>query len=1019
MATTASKPAAYPEREQDLPLTRGARIGLLLLLIVTVAFAFGVLSIKYQLEAFRADVAADLEKRFGARLAMGDVSVNGLRGLRIEELRVEFPVEHGPVLKFATPDAYIHIDLADLFYGLVTVQRIVLDDSTILLQRPADATWYSEEAPKFDDVIPFKVSRGAPFRITGQNCTLDIHNIVGDTKLGIDHFDFDVDRPVDANELRAVLGGNLRGDLRKQLRVRLAMESLEDFDLQVKTDLITADDVNVVLPADRHIVTGGSVHPTIWINGRPNRSIMVTVDAPFENVIVRDQPEFLDPVTGTITVNATYSIDDRNLYLTTAKAETGQVDGSVEGAISFATERPEFDLRLYAQRIPIREILDYTLEGEFEDFGRMDLILDQPNELEVTLTGDTEAPVFRGETRAGSGSFEFEPDDKSWPPIRLALRQIEGAWDSYSRDVRLSFDVADGKIPYERWGIAAESLRGHVTIDNNLMSIQPLNAVSSGNTFVGDGEIDLATGDGRIRFEGTLAGIENTALNDAIRHVQLAGAASVRGEAKRENGNIVVDADVDATQADIQYEWWLRKDPGVGAIGHIRAEIDPETKIRVTATANVASSQLDAELALVRNPQKESGWDIDTVRATSSHIDVNTAARLAVVPYRATGGVATNAHFEFDHDPDDYSIIRQRFGGLIDNLTLTAITDGEPAPIVASGLNVEFELQTDRNRRVPARATARIDAEQLNVPSLGKTWLVAVQPPPGWERPEREWTLDIHARAMELPPWKGREFEGRAYSNAQQNGISPYRALVGDGTIEGTYDGDRTDHTYRATVAWADVPAEYLLDHLKLPRVLEGTISGGVDYTVDRDDPNTLNGKGKFEVRNGRFSADYLADLLEGRMQTDLSAMPPKLDFRLLRSDVEFLSDTVKSPNLYLDSDTLVAEGSGQYIRDGDMDYRLKVAVSPDTAARIPVMASNFNISGHRLSGTPIELTFQIGGPTFNPQGRVEELPPARVTLMSGALEVTRETISLIDFPRKILVDLLKIGGGIVGGGDK
>ncbi len=1016
MATAASKPGAYPEREQDLPLTRGARIGLLLLLVITVVFASGVLSIKYQLEAFRAEVARDLAERYGAHLSMGSVSVNGLRGLRIEQLHVEFPTEQGPVLKFDTPSAYIHIDLADLFYGRITVQRIVLDDSDFVLERPLSATWYTEDAPAIDEIVPFQVSRGEPFRITAIGCDLHVKNIVGSTELTINDLSFDVDRPADAEDLSAVFRGYLNEDPQKQVRIRLAMASIDDFYLQVKTDLITADDVNIVLPADRQFVTGGAAHPTLWVNGRPDRTLLVTVDAPFEGLVVRDQPEFLDPVTGTVTVNATYALDEKKLHFTTARAETQQVDGSVEGGISFATERPAFDLRLFARRIPIREILDYSLEGELDDIGRMDLILADENQAEFTLSGDTESPVFRGQTRADAGTFEFVPKDKSWPPVQLTLRQIEGAWDSYTRDFRLACDVTDGVVPYKDWGITAESIRGHVSLANNIVSIAPMTAVCRGNTFIGDGDLDLNTGDGRLRIEGTLAGIESTALADAISRTRLAGAAAIKAEATRKDGLVTVEADVDVTQTDIRYEWWLRKEPGLGASGHIRADVDPDKLIVLHATGDVASSQLLAELAVVPNPQKESGWDIDRVRATSDRIDLNTAAKLAAVPYRVTGGTATQAYFDYEHDRDNYAVVRQRFGGTIDSLTLAAITEQEPTPITATGLTVQFALQTDRTGGSPNSAGALFKAERLDVPSLGKTWLVPMTPPEGWDRVPRDWTVDLHAVAMTMPPWEGREFEGRAFFNASTTQINPYRAIVGDGVIEGTYIGDRTDHTYNATISWTDVPARFVLEHLKMPSVLEGTISGNVAYSMDRDDPSTLNGRGRFEVHDGRFSADFLADLLEGKMQTDLSAMPPRLDFKVLQSDVEFIADTVKTPTLRLDSPTLQAEGAGQYIRDGDMDYEIKVAVSPDTAARIPIMASNFNIQGHRLSGTPIELTFQIDGPTFNPQGRVEELPPASVTLMSGALEVTREAIGLIDFPRKILVDILKIGGGIVGG---
>jgi hypothetical protein len=38
------------------------------------------------------------------------------------------------------------------------------------------------------------------------------------------------------------------------------------------------------------------------------------------------------------------------------------------------------------------------------------------------------------------------------------------------------------------------------------------------------------------------------------------------------------------------------------------------------------------------------------------------------------------------------------------------------------------------------------------------------------------------------------------------------------------------------------------------------------------------------------------------------------------------------------------------------------------------------------------------------------------VTLVSGALETTSEVVQVLDLPRKILVDVFKIGAGIMGG---
>jgi hypothetical protein len=97
------------------------------------------------------------------------------------------------------------------------------------------------------------------------------------------------------------------------------------------------------------------------------------------------------------------------------------------------------------------------------------------------------------------------------------------------------------------------------------------------------------------------------------------------------------------------------------------------------------------------------------------------------------------------------------------------------------------------------------------------------------------------------------------------------------------------------------------------------------------------------------------------------------------------------------------------------MDYMITVVLDLATAKQIPVIAQSFNISGMRIVQQDLALTFHVTGPTFNPTGKVAGLPSASVTLVSGAFEVASEAMKVIDLPRRILIDLVKTGGGIVG----
>ncbi len=254
--------------------------------------------------------------------------------------------------------------------------------------------------------------------------------------------------------------------------------------------------------------------------------------------------------------------------------------------------------------------------------------------------------------------------------------------------------------------------------------------------------------------------------------------------------------------------------------------------------------------------------------------------------------------------------------------------------------------------------------------------------------------------------------DGTYAANAEKHGVAGLN--IDGGRLQGNYIATRAENSYTTEVSWTDVPAHYFLEHLNYPEVLHGTVSGEVSWFLDRDDPGTINGSGFFDVTDGEFSADFLYSILEGQVEDDIGAIPADLNFSHFYSEVGFRQDIVETLNFKLESETIQLSGSGKYIRDGDLDYHINLIIAPETAERIPIMVEYFNVQGHKLANQDIELGFDVDGPTFRPRGEVAELPPARVTLLSGALGVTKEAI---DFPRNILRGLLKIGGGIVGPG--
>lgn len=1003
-------PSEGMRKQTEFRYGRGARLGLFLLLLGTVLFAGVALFVKFKLEAFRAMTETGLEARTGARLSMGPVSVNGFRGLRIDDLEVALAMDNGPSITLTAPVAYVHINLNELLYGRIAVDRVVLDGSTILVNRPEGADWFAPEGYDADAV--FSLSPNDAFRVTGKDCSLEIHNVVGDTRLVFDDVRFDVSRPVDALDLTASLEGNLSGDAEKRVSVKLTLASVEDFDLRIQMAKVAAEDVNVFLPAPHQLVSAGTTKPTLWVNGRPDNTVMVSLEAPFEGLVIRDQPDFLGPATGTLIIYATYATENDVLTVTTAKAESTDLDGVLDGSISFSGPYPEFDLRFRATRLPIEPFLDWAFDGQISEYGRAALVLNEPHELVIALEGTSQSPLSKWRLTADSGEFSFSPSDPTYPDVRLFLGTMEGAWDSRSQSFSGDFVVRDGAVIHEASGLSAQGLKGTILVRDEVISVAPINAEITGNAFVGSATYNVASGDGEMTLTGMLSDLETTSLSDAIEKTLIEGSVNLLHCKASKTGDLYsVEAQVDATQARLDYSWWFSKPMGIGAKGTVHLNLIPNrSAVLVIEDAEVASSQVDATATLVYAAANGGRWLMDKVRANSGHLDVNALGKCLLIPYRVTGGSGTSAHFSWERVAGRPGAWRETLSCYLDEVTVLPDGENVVSPMVCEDVTVEVSMEEGAE----SLGVLTLVARKASMPPVGARWFAPMRPV-GRTLPPRSWTFNLNADSIELPPWKGANFSGQAYANSKTTGFYAYGADIENGRIDGSYDVIKAENAYAAKVTWSKVPVTYFIDHLGYPPVLTGSITGNVVYSLDRDDPGTLDGKGSFEITDGQFSTDFLYQLLERQIEDELAALPPSLEFSLLHAEVGFERDVVHTPVVRLVSEDLRLDGRGSFVRDGDMDYTIEVAVSPEMAAKIPSLYDSINVEGYRLAQRDIELAFEIGGPTFNPQGQLAELPPTSVTLVSGGLEMASEAIKLIDVPRRILIDLLKMGGGIVG----
>lgn len=988
---------------------RGGRLGLLVLLLVTVSFATGALFLRFRLEDFRGRFEAALEKQTGASLHLGSITVNGLRGLRADDCRIEITTRHGPSMRVSAPVAYAFLDMQELLRGRVVIRELVVDDAEFVIERPTDAPWYDPEGFSLEDEL--KLPDSAEFRISGDRGSLLVRNVVRGTNATIANMHFDIARLRRARDAHAYVEGLVDGNAEKSIQVNLRFASLDDFEIRAQNHSLTAEDVNVFLPADRQFVTAGKASPTLWIDGRPNGQVMMSMDSRIEGLTLRDQPDFMAPATGDLVLSAAYDWKKRVLAITSAKAETPDLAGALEGTIYFGPDYPEFDLRLVASRLPLVDLFDYAFDTNLNEYGETNISLSEPQELVLGLAGTSDAPRFAAVAKAGSGLVKFRPSNSDYPTVDLNLGEVEALWNSQTDSISARLSIVNGDAVDGFSGLAFSGIAAGIEVEGDTLRLStPLNAQIRGQRAVASGEYNFDTRVGSFTVDGSIGTLEDTKLATLFDKTTLGGAATVSAEITLSGDTAVVRGNLDATQSSIGFDWWFSKAPGVGAKTSFEAMCEPGKSIEVALTGvDLASTALSATLSAVPDKGRKSGWRLTHVTAESPHIDPTGLGMCIKVPYRITGGPGTAGRFEWIASEAESGQSSQTLSARFGELVLDPEVADETSRVVCRDIDLAatFEDGVKRSRHLT------IGARELSLPPFGSNWILPLRPD---DAPaDGSWMYDVAVQNLDAAPWIATDFSAAAFVTPHSSGFERFEGDVEGGTISGRYESVKQENTYTFEGKWDNVPARYLLQHLHYPDVLSGRMTGAAKYSVDRDNPGTLQGEGSFDINNGQFSADFLYSLLEGKMENELASLPPSLRFQRFHADVRMDGDRVETPNLDLTAEGIKLQGAGYFIREGDMDYNIRVAVAPQTAQQMPMFLQYFNVQGHRLAQQDIELAFQVDGPTFNPRGQLAGMPPASVTLVSGALEVTTEAIKIIDLPRRILLDLLKTGGGIVG----
>jgi len=980
--------------------TPGAWAGVLFLLAAGATVAF--LYISREVDGLHTQILQMVEDQTDASLSIGSARVAGFRSVRFDDISLSYETENGILLESTAPGVVAVVNPFAWFEGAQIITNFDIVDAVIRV----DTTNRNESENENASVAWFD---WIPGNVSLDRCTLIVDGVREGAAVEISDITGTLTRGQDGENLAATLAGNYDREPGKSISGRIQYSAVDDFECEFKIGALTAGDVNGFLPEEHHFAESGRINPSITIDAFPDDTFAIALESEFQDITVRDQPEFMGAMAGTISAYARYDKSTQTLSVRTATLDSDELRAKMTGQLLFADKTHGIDLHLEATELPLQAALEYYLPEDVREHGEMDIEFQQPEEFSVAITGTTEAFQIAATGRAPGATVSFKPNDDRYPEGHLELAGIEAGWDSETESPILTATIRDGAMRHEESGIYADRLSGSINLANNTLSLEPLNAEVFDEPFVARATYSIEEESGTATVSGTLVHTERTALATAIKYTDVAGSLTFSASATLSKGAITAEAELEATNANIDYTWWFSKPVGIGARAEATVVIDPEKSIVLTATGDVAGSALATRIDWGRRGDK---WRFLKSVTTAESIDIVSTGKCLRLPYTITGGTARNARHEWtlvDKDGLDWTSLAE---AEVDRVDLLPETGTDPMVVKDVKVVASFTKGKDSTGDLTLRAA------QATLPPFGAVWF----------RPMREdevllerfpiiprrWRYALHADEIVAPPWSGTNFEGVTTSDMDKVSLETYRAQIGDGWVQGAFTSFREENSYETELTWGNVESTFFLQHLNLPPVLTGPIAGHVQYGMDRDDPGTLTGDGSFTINNGQFSADFIVDLLEHQMEGETNTLPPSLKFDRLHADVEFERDVVKTPIVELDAEGLTVRGNGQYIHDGDMDYTLEVSISPDTAEQIPALRDSLNLQGYRLAQRTIDLPFHVTGPTSAPISELTDVPPVRVTLVAGALEVTKDAINVLDAPRKILVDLLKTAGGVV-----
>ncbi len=997
--------------------SRAARLWVGVFLVLSILCTAGALLARHNLDTLRETVIRELERQTGTQVAFKSLSLVGMKGLRIEEPSICKQFASGAVVKLDLPLAVAQVHLIDLLSGIVSVDTIHLDGATLqVLLPPSPIRSLRPSNSHFDAMV---LLNALPFDIRGEKCSIELQMPEsGYPPIRLKNVGFRLGSPLRYGQLETELNGDWAGDPYKRIQSKAYVTSLDDFFVRMQCSGLTAQDINPFLPSAQQVITEGSIQASLRLERQQGEPIAIELDASAEQIATTVTTDIPLPPSGHLLVQARYALGEKMLSITSAQLSTDLAAASFRGKVDMNSPEIELDLASEVQLLGSQELFDALFAkygGPIQSYGELRLDFPEIEPVSLFVSGTLTQPQLTARLTGHSGAAHFVPQDKRYPKGELAFGPLEASWNYRDKTISGTVNLVGGSIDSGSSGFSATNLTGTVHLNNTQLEITPLAALVNGSPFSGSLQYDLVKKTGKARASGTLTAIEKTALATAIRHTELSGSVTGDIEAQLKPGIIQFSGSVNAGQTEVLYRTWFLKPSGLAGNANLTATLKLRKSFKLDAQVSAAGTSSNIELSMVHDGKM---MRLMHALIKAESLDIATVGKSLRMPYTIIGGTATDCQYEWIRDPGaapDGSMLWHSKGHCrMDDMRILA--NGATYPMHLQDVTLDSAMANGER----STGDLTIHAGKSSMPPLDAVYFVPDQIPPEllakYPLEKRDYTYNLTTDSLDLPPWKGANFVGKAYMNDREAGFTSYEVDIEKGHMKGEYNRERKAETSRASNTWENIPCDYFIQYLRLPEVLRGNITGHVSYEKEKNDPNTLKGSGSFDITEGQFSADFLLfEFGGGKTDGDTSSLPPSLRFSTLSCDVNLNGRAIETPRINLESEGVKVTADGQFQPGGEMAYNVKLAIAPSTAEQMPVLQQYLNLEGHRLAQQDIELSLRLSGPTLKPQSTLAEAPSLSVTLVTGGLEVMSEAVKVVDIPRKVLVDLLKMGGGILG----